>query len=362
MKVKLKEFMKTIYYYGIDNNRGGMENYALNLIKGIVSNTKELKFHIIAQYKDFAYKEQFLNEYKCEYTIVPSRKKHPIKYCKAIKDVLKNRKEGDFCQVNLMSYRNFLLLHAVKKSKIKTVIVGHATNTNNFINKLFHKFIRLFYKNLGFKVANNEMVAKYLYGTTKNCKYIELGINPKSFEFDKRKRGEIRNQLNVADDQFIIGQVGRISKAKNQIFSCNLIKRLNNTNIQLFLFGKYNNEKLQKYCQKNGINNVHFIGEVSNINEIYNALDLFIFPSLFESAGFALYEAMANNCPTIISPNVPNSNLNLENVTVLDLNYKKWCKQILDLINLKQERTSKIREVPSLEDEIKNYLDLYLNF
>lgn len=352
--------MKTIYYYGIDNNRGGMENYALNLIKGITSKTDEIKFHIISQYEDFAFKDELVNECKCKYTVIPNWKKHPFKYCSAIKEILKEASKNDLCQINLMSYRNFLLLHSVKKSKIKTLIVGHATNTNNIFNKIVHKFFRFIYKRFGIKIANNETVAKYLYGSIKDCKYIELGINPEKFKFNQEKRVEIRNKLNINDSTFVIGQVGRICKAKNQIFSCKIMKKLKEENIHLFLFGKYTDTHLQKYCFKNNLSNIHFVGEISNINEIYNALDLFIFPSLFESAGFALYEAMANNCPSLVSTNVPTKNLCLENVEVLNLNVDSWVNKILEIKNT-HYREYKKREVPSLEKQNNEYLNFYLN-
>ena len=48
--------MKTIYFYGIDNNRGGMETYALNLIRGILANCTDYKFHILTIFENFAFK------------------------------------------------------------------------------------------------------------------------------------------------------------------------------------------------------------------------------------------------------------------------------------------------------------------
>ena len=81
--------MKTIYFYGIDNNIGGMEVYAFNLIKDVLSKTNEFKFHIISQFEDFSFKKELV-DLGCEFTIVPSRKKHPFKYSKQILNILKN--------------------------------------------------------------------------------------------------------------------------------------------------------------------------------------------------------------------------------------------------------------------------------
>lgn len=352
--------MKTIYFYGIDNNKGGMETYAFNLIKDIISQTNEFKFHIISQFEDFSFRKELVNDCGCEFTIVPNRKKHPFKYSKAIFNVLKGANKNDVCQINLMSYRNIFLLHAVKKSKIKTIIVGHSTNTENKLNFFIHKIGSLHYKNFGTKIGNNEQIIKYLCG--KNCndyKIIELGINREDFKFNENLRTSLRNELQIDNNTFMIGQVGRICKQKNQIFSCKIMREINNPNIQLYFFGKKIDNKAIKYAKKHNLNNVHFMGEINNISSYYNAFDLFILPSIFESAGLVLYESLANSCQSIISNYVPTNGIKSKQLFIRKLNKKDWADEIIKQYNNQAKRQYVVNILPSHEKQISDYIALY---
>ena len=353
--------MTTIYFYGIDNNKGGIENYSLNLIRGIINNSNEFKFHIITEYENFAFKDIFVNQLKCQYTVIPNKKKHPFRYYKTLKNILTQKSPNDLLQLNIMSYRNFLLFKAAKKSKIKTIIVGHANNSNNIINKAVHYFFRLFYKNFGSKIANNSSVRNFLYSSkNKYVEIIELGINKEKFSFNPQIRNEIRDQLGC-ENNFVIGQIGRICKAKNQNFSLKVMSLLkNNTNISLFLIGNESSSNIKKKINKMNLKNVYFLGEKTNISDYYNSFDLFIFPSLFESAGFALYEATSNGLYSLTSKNIPLENITLNKSKQLELKPKIWAKEIQKILNTGYEREKNTSLIPTLDNQINKYLNFYL--
>lgn len=354
--------MKTIYYYGIDNNKAGMETYALNLISNILSKSNDYKFHIISQYEDFAYKDIFVDQLKCDYTIVPKLKKHPIKYVKTIKKILMKSNDNDLFHLNLMSYRNFLLLHATKASKIKTMIVAHASKTDNLFNLVIHKFFRCIYKKLGYKIANNNIVSNYMFG--KNAEIFEtipLGIQIDNFRFCEEKREILRKKFSVAENDILIGQIGRISKTKNQTFTLEVLQKIkNHQNVRTLMVGKENTNTVRKLISKKSIDNVTLLGEVADMQKIYSGIDIFVFPSLYESTGLALYEALANGCYCICSNNVPRIDNKNDRLIYLDLSEDEWAKEIDKIINNKTyKRSDALVDVPSLEKEINSYLELY---
>lgn len=353
--------MKTIYIYGIDNIKGGIESYAFNLVNGIKKQSKEFNFHIITEYENFAYKNEFVNKLNCSYSVIPNKRKHPFKYCKAIKNILKKANANDICHLNLMSYRNFLLLHSVKKSKIKTIIVGHATKTNNFINTFMHRFFRLFYKNFSINVANNSIVKNYMFGKkAKKVELIEFGFDPTKYLFNLAARNNLRKQFGFNDNDFVVGQVGRISKAKNYKFSLELFSKLeDHKNIKLAIFGKDTKNEYSKLHKKYKSKNVFYFGEVENMPEIYSIFDIFIFPSLFESAGFALYEALANGCYSIASTNVPIGSIKSNLLSVLKLNINEWQEKIIEVSQNHYLRDDSKLQIRKIEDQIKDYIQLY---
>ena len=361
MKIHKIEIMKTIYYYGIDNNKGGMEAYAFNLIKGVLSQSKEYSFHIFSIFDDFAYKNELVNELKCKYTVLPNPKKHPFKYQKVISNVLKNRKDSDILHVNLMSFRNIFLLHSIKKANMKTIIVGHSINTNGFSKKLFHKFGRKIYGKLWTKVGMNQRVLDFMYQKNSQPQFkISNGIELDKFSFNLDKRNEIRKQLNLSENEIAIGQIGRLSKQKNQVFTCEIARKLENQNATIFFFGKATEKHIQKLISKKKPKNIKVMGQVNNIVDVYNAMDLIIMPSKFEAGSLALYEGLANECNTIISPHVPSDAIESEYLKILSLDADIWANEILIFCKNYKGRTLNEKNIlPSLDDQIKNYLKLY---
>ena len=323
--------MPTIYYYGIDTNKGGMETYALNLINGITSKDKSYKFHLLTQYENFGYREELCSNPNFSFTILPSRQKHPIKYRRTITNILSKAKPEDFCQINIMSYKNRLMLKGVKKSGIKTIIVGHSINNNGLLSKFLHITGRYKYRDFGIKVANNNLVIKHMFKNNKNkVNIIPLGIDQNKFLFNNQKRSELRQKFNIKDDEIIIGQIGRISREKNQLFSCKVFKEINDSKVKFFIIGKDYNSKVKKYVEKNKIKNIIFLGEISNIQDYYNMFDLFILPSKYESAGFVLYEALSNDCFSVISNNIPLDGITSENYKVFFTRNTYLCPRKFD--------------------------------
>jgi N-acetyl-alpha-D-glucosaminyl L-malate synthase BshA len=60
--------------------------------------------------------------------------------------------------------------------------------------------------------------------------------------------------------------------------------------------------KIEALCRKLGTcDNVHFLGKLKNVEEVYSVADLFLLPSETESFGLAALEAMASKVPVISS-------------------------------------------------------------
>ena len=110
--------------------------------------------------------------------------------------------------------------------------------------------------------------------------------------------------------------------------------------------------------------NVIMLGQVSNIYEIYNMLDLFILPSFYEGFGIALLEAQVSNLPCIVSNGVPIETKIADNVEFLDLNagVEKWANKLLKYTNEIRKNNDKIiREHGfNIESECRKLECLYL--
>ena len=132
-----------------------------------------------------------------------------------------------------------------------------------------------------------------------------IGVDFKRFDLIDKEliRNNLRRQIGINNDDFLIISVGELSKRKNHIVILKALNKLNNPNIKLVLCGEGDEKrKLEKYCKRNDLEkNVLFLGFRKDVNEILTCGDLFIFPSLWEGLGLAGIEAMYSGLPIIAS-------------------------------------------------------------
>ena len=74
-----------------------------------------------------------------------------------------------------------------------------------------------------------------------------------------------------------------------------------------------------------------FTGPIDNVHEVLQAMDIFLFPSMFEGFGIAALEAQAAGLLTILSNKVPDDVIVSYNTLKLPLNKKKWIDYIASL-------------------------------
>ncbi len=71
---------------------------------------------------------------------------------------------------------------------------------------------------------------------------------------------------------------------------------------QLIAVGQDNIKKFQTRAKKLGLDNkVSFFGKRNDLENFYKSVDCFVYPSLYDSAGFVIEEALACGLPTIAS-------------------------------------------------------------
>lgn len=123
---------------------------------------------------------------------------------------------------------------------------------------------------------------------------------------------DLRKELGLADDDFIVISVGELNKNKNQKVIIEALSKLNDPQIHYVLCGKGDQlETLQELVkQKNLEDKVHFLGYRKDVVDITSQADVFAMPSKREGLPVASLEAMYCGLPLV------NSNIRgLEDVT-----------------------------------------------
>lgn len=106
----------------------------------------------------------------------------------------------------------------------------------------------------------------------------------------------------VKSDKFTVIFVGLIEPRKGIQYLIEAWKSLNLKNAELILLGRINKSMSKEVSEFKKLHNVTFTG-FTDPAPYYQKADLFVFPSMFESSGKVLYEAMAAQLPIITTHN-----------------------------------------------------------
>ncbi|MBL8029333.1 MAG: glycosyltransferase [Fibrobacteres bacterium] len=117
-----------------------------------------------------------------------------------------------------------------------------------------------------------------------------------------------RRKLGLSDNAFVIGHVGRFTEPKNHEFIIavmhEILKKEANCILLLVGDGPLRENINNKARQLGLLNNVIFLGTRTDVFACLSAMDVFIFPSHYESLGISVLEAQVVGLPVVTS-NVP---------------------------------------------------------
>jgi glycosyltransferase involved in cell wall biosynthesis len=131
---------------------------------------------------------------------------------------------------------------------------------------------------------------------------IHNGIDPDKFR-RRLQRAEARARLGLGDVEPVIGSVGRLDEAKGYEYLLAAAAALGSEfpGLQVVLAGDGPVfPQLRDQAGKLGIaERVHFLGFQQDVQPVLDSLDVFVLPSLSETLGYALLEAMATELPAV---------------------------------------------------------------
>jgi glycosyltransferase involved in cell wall biosynthesis len=122
--------------------------------------------------------------------------------------------------------------------------------------------------------------------------------------------GAVRAELGLPPEAFVIGHVGRFVEAKNHAFLVDIARavatRAPHTRVLLVGDGPLRPAIAQQVAHAGLADRVVFAGARSDVPRLLQgAMDVFVFPSLFEGLGLALLEAQAAGVRCVASAVVP---------------------------------------------------------
>lgn len=225
------------------------------------------------------------------------------------------KKRYDIIYLNIFQGLSLQYLKIAQKYHIEYRIV-HSHNTNlrkswtRKLKLLIHRAAKLWYGKYATEyLACSKEAAEFMFPAQCRYRFIPNGIDVKRFSFCGEHREMMRKRLGAADTCLVIGSVGRLCTQKNQLFVLEIMASLlyQNSNAILLLIGDgEDRQKLERRAETLGIKeHVVFYGTTQEVEPLYAAMDLLVFPSLFEGLGIVAIEAQVNGLPVLCSEYVP---------------------------------------------------------
>ena len=198
---------------------------------------------------------------------------------------------------------------------------------------------------------------------------ISNAIDHKAFAFDEGIRRRVRNDLGV-DGNYVIGHVGRFMTQKNHGFLIDVFaevyKRDNDSILVLVGDGELRGKIEERVECLNLKESVCFLGGREDVNELYQAMDVFVLPSLYEGLPVALVEAQFAGLPAVVSDEVTEEAkfTNLIEFMSLREDAGRWAERVLDKrgmgrIDVSEEPRAKMFTINDNAEKLKR---IYFEF
>ncbi len=331
---------------------GGISSFILNYYSHMDHDI--FHFDFVMYDKEVGHNGRLLKEMGSQFFSVPG-KKHLFRYIRVLKEILK---EGNYDAIHVhTNTSSYIPLWIAKKMGIKKRVAhAHSAVVNpNFSYKvksaIGHKLIPMTATNM---CACSKIAGNTVFGTS-NYTIIPNGIDVKKFQYNESLRKVKRDELGLDDSAYLIGMIGRLSDEKNTEYALKIMGKMPD-GVQLIIAG---DGPLRRKLEAEKEENVTFLGQRIDANELYQAFDLFLLPSKFEGFPISALEAISAGLPIIVSDNITDEISFGERVTYLpidDNSIDKWVNTAQKY--LKECRRTDGHEVVSNKYDIESCVSL----
>jgi len=219
----------------------------------------------------------------------------------------------DVLHINFYGPKSYLFAKKCKKRGKKIVYHAHSTEEDfrnsfilsNLIAPLFKKWIVKCYKLGDYILTPTEYSKRLLtgYGLTQPIKAISNGVNTKFFEPNEKSGLNFRKTYGYKKTDKVIVGIGLYLERKGILDFVELAKRL--PDYKFIWFGHtplYTVPRKIRKAVKTKLPNLTFAGYVESemIKSALSGANLYLFPTLEETEGIPIIEALSSKIPTLV--------------------------------------------------------------
>lgn len=345
---------------------GGAEKLVLDYLTYFDDNSVEIMAISLYCKKNNMY-DKFIEENGLKVIYLDKKKGIDLTMMKKLNNIIKKYKPDiihshmntiKYLIYSIRKHRNIVLFHTIHSEPKRDV---------NLFDKFFNKLAFTKFNCTPIALTENLKRKVNKFYNIEHTIFLNNGVDLDKIRKLEEKKIDIRKDLRLKSDSFLIGHIGRFSNTKNHDFIIEVFyeyKKLNNAAI-LLLVGDGNLRKsIESKVEKLNIQeSVLFLGHRNDIAQILNSLDLFLFPSFYEGFPITLIEAQAvkPSLKCIISDTIDQSCILNKNTHVMSLSESSY-QWALAISNFKYySGEEKAIDKFDINYVVKNLENIYIN-
>lgn len=302
----MEESAIRILHVVTDMRRGGLESMLMNYYRKI--NRAVIQFDFLMHREtetDFTTEIIEMGGYIYH---LPRLNPFSPKYLRALGIFFEEHPEYKIIHVH-QDCMSGVILKAAKNHGV-TVRIAHSHSSSQ--TKDLKYPLKLLYRHMIPRYATHMLACSEAAGRWMFCgasfHVLKNAINASLYRFDTEKRKEMRRVFGLHEDELLAGHVGRFSPPKNHLFLLNVFAEIHRqVDAKLLLVGDgVLREEIEKKIHDLGLDNdVILTGVRTDIPDLLQMMDVFLFPSIYEGLPVTVVEAQASGLPVLVSDKVP---------------------------------------------------------
>lgn len=238
-----------------------------------------------------------------------------------------------------------VILHVAKQHGVP-VRIAHSHGANQIKDLKYP--IKLVYRHFIARYATKLMACGENAGKWMFCgapfEILSNAIPTADYLFNEDQKRVQREKWGVHPNELMVGHVGNFTRAKNHLFLLDIFNEIQKrTSAKLMLVGKKKQwSDVDAKIQALGLQDkVILAGARGDVPDLLQAMDVFVFPSLYEGLPVTLVEVQASGLPCLISDKVPIECKMTEAVQQISLNETPeiWAERAMEATQMPRKNT-----------------------
>jgi glycosyltransferase involved in cell wall biosynthesis len=345
----------------------GIESFIMNIYRNI--DRTKVQFDFLVHYAQRQFYDEEIEQLGGRiYRLTVREDNDFVKYFRDLKRFFEEHIEYMIVHGHMESFGQFYLKAAMNAGVPIRIAHSHIAQKNNDLKGMVKYWLNKGYGKYATDLfACSEIAGKFMFGENASFTVWNNAIDVEMFSFNIDIRKIMREKLDISDGQLVIGHVGRFNTQKNHTFLIDIfceIKKIRNNAVLLLIGGGDLEYQIANKVEKMQLGeSVRFMGVRKDVNMLYQAMDVFLMPSLFEGLPVSGIEAQTAGLPCVFSDTVTRETDITGNVSFISLSEKpsEWADRICKMLDT-FKRENQGDTIASKGYDIKHQADMLAQY